>query len=324
MVLYVNQNARNFQMMRYGRMLARLRQPRRERQDVHDHEPVQGVRLQPRRGRRRTRPSGRGAVGLRPRQPGPSRSDARRPTTSPGSCRTPPTSGPSCSTRRRGRATARAAAYGSIAIARVTVIAEQVLAIAPPPARLPPAPAKRRASTPPTARRTSGSSRRSARPTPLTRRRSTLRRRAASSAGSWRPPTWRSPTSRPWSTTASPAGSRSSSPGPCRPGRDRRERLPVRAEWLDAAEAADVVARVDAAAQRCRGSRATAALGRAVLRRHDPWCRHRAVPRGGGVAARAVADRRCRTRRALTVDRHPGCSVPIPRAASRLQPRPDE
>lgn len=45
-VLYVNQNTRNFQMFRWGARLARLRQPRRIRQDVHDEQPVQGIRLQ--------------------------------------------------------------------------------------------------------------------------------------------------------------------------------------------------------------------------------------------------------------------------------------
>ena len=44
-VLYVNQNTRNFQMFRYSHRVAHLHQPRRVGQDVHDDEPVQGVRL---------------------------------------------------------------------------------------------------------------------------------------------------------------------------------------------------------------------------------------------------------------------------------------
>ncbi|VXB64072.1 hypothetical protein CURTO8I2_220296 [Curtobacterium sp. 8I-2] len=42
------------------------------------------------------------------------------------------------------------------------------------------------------------------------------------------------------------------------------------------------------------------------------------------MAAGTVADRRRRTRRALTLRRHPGRPVPGARAASRLEARPDE
>ena len=70
--------------------VARVHQPRRVRQDVHDHEPVQGVRLRARRGSGGARPARPQALGLRLRQAGPSRSGARRPTTSPARCRTPP------------------------------------------------------------------------------------------------------------------------------------------------------------------------------------------------------------------------------------------
>ena len=48
--------------------LARVHQPRRVRQDVHDHQPVQGLRLRAHRGRRRQVAAREGALGLRLRQ----------------------------------------------------------------------------------------------------------------------------------------------------------------------------------------------------------------------------------------------------------------
>ena len=56
--------------------LARVHQPRRVRQDVHDDQPVQGLRLRPHRGRRGQGAAREGALGLRLRQ-------ARHPDRSP-------------------------------------------------------------------------------------------------------------------------------------------------------------------------------------------------------------------------------------------------
>ncbi len=87
--------------------LARVHQPRRVRQDVHDHEPVQGVRLRVHRGGCRARAPLAGAVGLRPRPPRDrDRPSAGRPLLRQ-RCRTRRTTAPSCSTRRRGRAIGR-------------------------------------------------------------------------------------------------------------------------------------------------------------------------------------------------------------------------
>ena len=107
-VLYVNdQNTRNFQMFRDLAPLARVHQPRRVRQDVHDHQPVQGVRSIPSSSPARRRGTASSRVLWDydvERADDRDRASAGRPLLRCG-FRTRRTDGPWCSTRRRGRAT---------------------------------------------------------------------------------------------------------------------------------------------------------------------------------------------------------------------------
>ena len=107
--------------------VARVHQPRRVGQDVHDHEPVQGVRLRLRGRAGRARPARAASSGTSTSTARRSRSDARRPTTSPARCRTRTTTAPSCSTRPTWEGDRPTAAYGSIASHGVA-LADAVLA----------------------------------------------------------------------------------------------------------------------------------------------------------------------------------------------------
>jgi hypothetical protein len=77
-VLYVNQNTKNFQMFRYSRMW-HVFINHGESDKMYDDEPVQGVRLRVHRWAGRARAARPQAVGLRPREAGdPDRSAASR------------------------------------------------------------------------------------------------------------------------------------------------------------------------------------------------------------------------------------------------------
>ncbi|WXZ51024.1 hypothetical protein WDV94_07800 [Clavibacter tessellarius] len=187
--------------------LARLRQPRRVRQDVHDHEPVQGVRLQPDRGGRGPRPARQGALGLRPR---PARDPHR----------------PSAGGPLRGRAAVHAGRPDRRALrphlggrpgggrVRVHRLARRPARARPDrhgsaPRRVPPAPAlgRRRPRVHAGEPRDRGHAGAGQRAGPSAQH--VVDRSRGNSAGSCPRPTWPSSTSRPWSTTGWRRGSRS-------------------------------------------------------------------------------------------------------------------
>ena len=187
--------------------VARVHQPRRVRQDVHDHQPVQGVRLRDDRGRRRARAALAGAVGLRHR----SAHDRDRPSAGRPLLRN--------AAVHAGRAHRRAVradvggrpAFGALRLHRHARRGARACASRhrAPPRDLSPAPAIRRGR--PRVRRRQPAHHRGD-------RRGECRGSAAlttssttdpNSAGSCLPPTWRSSTSRRWSTTGSPPTSRS-------------------------------------------------------------------------------------------------------------------
>ena len=285
--------------------LARVHQPRRVRQDVHDHEPVQGLRLRVHRGRCGAGAAREGALGLRLRQARhPHRASAGRslPRRVAAAVHARRPRGGALRADLGGRPRRRRLRLDRVARRRARARAARHRA---PPRHLPAAPALGRGRPRLRCGESRRSSRRSPPRTPPTRRRSTSSTTARRSAGSSRRRMSRSSTSRRWSTTASPPASRCSSRVRRTPRRrSTRAATCRRASGSTRSDAATMVARVDEVAH---DADALARLGVWVERyfgdttpgRHDG-----AVPRGDRPPHGRVGAVRGAARGRREVDEH--------------------